>query len=61
MTGLLIIVGFVFGLMALGHVILSMALALPFKGWFAATYWLLVGAAIAFWVAAFISQLAGVQ
>lgn len=58
MTGVLILAGFVFIIMGLGHCILSATLALPFKGWAAATYWIIVGIAVSLFAGAWISHLA---
>lgn len=42
MTGVLILAGFAFGVMALGHCILGAVMRLPFTGVQATTFWVMV-------------------
>lgn len=56
MTPLFILAAFTLGIMALGHTLLALVMNLPFKGFQAVTYWVLVGGFITFGVLAIISH-----
>lgn len=57
MTGVLIMAGSVFALMGLGHCVLGATLDLPFDGWAAKVFWILVGVAAAFGLAAWLTHI----
>lgn len=48
MTGVFLLAAFAVGVIALGHAILGLIFAIPFRGRHAAEFWVLTGASVTF-------------